>query len=222
MSVYARIKDGKIDKIVHSINFRLKDGSTPTEEYLIPIGVVPVDYNSHKLQIDDFYQRLNTKNQEDWTIEYGDYKGYVYDKDLDDYIEKELTNIPVRVYVEYDVISDTVDTVKAKLKNQIKQKFNESFTAGYKTSLGITVDCKKDDLLNFQGLCLYAKASGLTKVQIRDYYNNFHTIAVDDLEKIINEIIAYHLSLYQKKWNKEQELAGLTTIEQLKQFQVWD
>jgi hypothetical protein len=115
----------------------------------------------------------------------------------------------------------TLDEYKRIKKGEIKQAFLNAFNQGYKTTLGIKVDCKQQDILNFKGALELAKAQNKRKLVIRDYNNNYHEITTKQLETIINELLAYHAQLFQKKWELEKKIDSAKSFEEL--FEIkWD
>jgi hypothetical protein len=109
----------------------------------------------------------------------------------------------------------TLDEYKQRVKAKIKTGFLNQFNLGYECSLGFKVDCKKEDLLNLQGAYQLAVNTNQTEVTIRDYDNQLHTISVDDLKTIIDELLQYHAHLFQQKWTLEQQVDNATTFDEL-------
>ena len=109
----------------------------------------------------------------------------------------------------------TLDEYKQIKKQEIKSEFTNQFSKGYQCSLGFKVDCKKEDIINLQGAYQLAKSKNLTTIDIRDYNNQIHSVTPDELNTIINELLEYHESLFQKKWNLENEIDSATTFDEL-------
>ena len=109
----------------------------------------------------------------------------------------------------------TLDEYKKIKKGEIKQAFLNAFNQGYETSLGIKVDCKQQDILNFKGALELAEFQNLSEVTIRDYDNNYHTITTEQLRQIIAETLQYHAQLYQKKWQLEKQIDEAQSFEEL-------
>jgi len=110
--------------------------------------------------------------------------------------------------------SYTLEEVKRLKKFEIKSAFLQAFNQGYTSpTLGIKVDCKKEDLLNFKGALELAEATKQEKITIRDYNNEYHTITVDQLKTLITELIAYHAQLFQKKWDLEKQVDAATDFD---------
>ncbi|MBM9605977.1 DUF4376 domain-containing protein [Desulfopila inferna] len=105
--------------------------------------------------------------------------------------------------------------------NEIKQAFVIAPKSGLTTSLGIKVDCKREDKDNFQELLDYCTRKSLAGTSIRLHNNDFAEVSVADLQIIINEIQEHGLTLYQRKWAKEAAIDQATTEVQIKAI-TWD
>ena len=108
----------------------------------------------------------------------------------------------------------TLGELKTTKKNEIKMYFTSAFNQGYTTKgllTNIKLDCKRDDLVNFQSIAQYMETTNNTTTVIKDFNNDFHQdVPLADLKTIVNELIAYGLWLYQHKWEKEAEIDATT------------
>jgi hypothetical protein len=113
-----------------------------------------------------------------------------------------------------DIERELVQFKKDK-KAEIKSEFlNEQKTGHFTCSLGFDIDANDEALRNINSLIDYLP-DDTTEIQFRDYNNTFHTLTKPDLIKIKKEMITYGLSLYQKKWQLEQQIEQATTIEEV-------
>jgi hypothetical protein len=100
----------------------------------------------------------------------------------------------------------------------IKQQFQNATTLGYTTSINdsvtnqpITVNSTAADIMNFQGAYQLATTLNQSTITICDYYNQVHTITVQQLQTIINELLLNIAQLYAKKWQLRSEILAQTT-----------
>jgi len=56
---------------------------------------------------------------------------------------------------------------------------------------------------------------GQDPVQFKDAASNFHSLTLTQLQTLHTEMIQDGLSLYQKKWTLEGQIAAATTIAEL-------
>ena len=141
------------------------------------------------------------------------------------------THTPIKPYSDLPYIvfkgNEWVEEVALKLeynkvlkKAEIKDSFYECFNSSYTSStIGITVDFRRNlnenDLQNYQGLYSYMQANNVASVPVRDYNNNNIILTIEQLKQLIDELIAYGLYLYNKKWQYETDIDACTTQEQL-------
>lgn len=127
-----------------------------------------------------------------------------------------------RYYVTRDIINETAKTLSLEsiqrpinlIKNDIiKNIRNKAGSLLVKplvlSSLGFYVQGSEKDILSLQ----MGKAAGI--LEIKDAYNNYHTITVEDYDTIINEILAYRGAIIKKRFDKEKEVNAMETFEEL-------
>ena len=106
----------------------------------------------------------------------------------------------------------SLELAKTEKLAEIKQAFNHEQENGHTTSsLGFEVDATRRSKDDIESL-LYV---GEFPVHFRDYDNDFHELSKEQAEVLKKEIIAYGLSVYQKKWTLQQTVENATTVEEV-------
>ena len=106
----------------------------------------------------------------------------------------------------------SLELVKAEKLAEIKQAFNKGQENGHcASSLGFEVDATRRSKDDIESL-LYVD---MFPVRFRDYNNEFHDLSKEQVEVLKKEIIAYGLSVYQKKWTLQQTVENATTVEEV-------
>jgi len=155
-----------------------------------------------EIQIDeDLFVQDNAGFRKVETLPYSISGFYIYDPGTDTY--------------STDLNKD-LDELKNQRMDEIFNKFNDLMVAGtFESSLGFTADNRrgdgKDDKDNVSSLI----DLGQEPVYFRDHDNQFHSLTIADLQTLKQEMIQDGLGKYQWKWNKESEVMGATTIEEL-------
>ena len=62
--------------------------------------------------------------------------------------------------------------------------------------------------------------TGAISTIIRDKHNQYHEVTITELSGIIGELVDYGLSLYQRKWELEADIAAADTVESVESV-VW-
>lgn len=100
--------------------------------------------------------------------------------------------------------------------NELKQAYENQLRLGYDTSLGIKVDCKPDDISNWTAtLKLLDLIPSLETVSIGDYYNDSHTLTIDQYKQLCIETGIYYNSLFGKKWTLRKQIEECTSLTEL-------
>lgn len=222
MTVYAKLdENSNIKEVVSKPKWTLSDGSEVTDQHLIPEGYIPVDYDTLKPSVDPFYQEAVPNFPNQWNILTGDTEVYIYDEEKEDFTLTTI-NVPYKVEVTYTINEKTLDELKQEFKQKIKEKFENIFNEPYDCqACNAQINIRQSDLYNMENLKTYMELQSLTQIDFRIYDNSYITISKDTLDSMIKEVKEYHVSLYHHKWNKEQELDQITTIDDLKTFEVW-
>jgi hypothetical protein len=196
---YVKIEDGKIIEFVPRPDWRDGEGNPVSDAILISEGgYYPVDFETNKPVIDSFYQELMpAHNFEGWEI------------------------LADRVVVNYTILEQTLDEKKEELKRVIKQKFEERQDQGYlSTILNVKIACRREDLDNMKNLLTYMQTNNITTTQFRVLDNSFVEITQEQLSAMIDELVQFGISLYNKKWVKEQEIESAATMDELKVIDI--
>jgi len=221
--VYARLDENNIVKeVVSKPDWKLHDGSDVTDEYLIPEGYIPVDYDGLKPTVDEFYQEAMPNPTDQWNVLVGDVEVYIYDTETEEF-KLETRNLPYLVQVTYTINEKSIDELKEELKRQVKERFEEAFDAGYICQAldNVRINAHFIDLQNMINLVRYMEETEQTEIEFRVYDNSFVTTSLDTLKEVVKELGAYHIQLYQHKWDKQKEVDDATTISELKNIEVW-
>jgi hypothetical protein len=83
------------------------------------------------------------------------------------------------------------------------------------------VDFDTQSMLNVQGLVTFFKNNPtVTSTQFRCADNSFVSITLTQAQELLDEMIAHGQSLYQHKWELEQQIQNATSVEQIQSI-VW-
>lgn len=185
-----------------------------------------INFNEVKL-VQEIVKKVDPEtNKEYYTVET---KGYLADgmyvplepsnrhyQEIQEWIKQG--NTPTPQYTDEDVIG----YVRNQLLNKLKQDFKNLPSLGYESqAIGKKINATYVDLQNMKSLLEYMQANNIDKVQFRCYDNSFVEITQDQLQQAINELIAYGIKCYQKKWNIEQKILAATTQDELLSIK-WD
>jgi len=222
-SVYAKLDENNnnITEVVSKPSWTLADGSEVTDKHLIPEGYIPVNYDALKPTIDEFYQEAIPNSFTDWTIVSGDVEVYQYNEETDSF-DLVTIDAPYEVQVTYTVTEKSLDELKDEFRSRIRQALEDAFNKPYTCdACNADINARRIDLQNMINLQEYMKQNNLTEIDFRIYDNSTITISKDTLDAMIIEVREYHVSLYHHKWEKEQELDSISSIDELKNFEVW-
>lgn len=116
----------------------------------------------------------------------------------------------------FDYIRDNkpLDDVKKLMLQDLKEtlvKVSEKPIVD--TGLGFSVDGGRIDVKNFE----IGKKYNLPMVKAAD--NNFYPVTQEDYDTIISAIELNGIMVYQRKWEIEQEIAGLTSVAECERFE---
>ena len=166
--VYARLENGQIVEIVSKPDWKLSDGSDITDQHLIPMGYIPVDYDALKPTIDTFYQEAVPQSFTEWQIVTGEAEVYIYNEEIEDF-ELTTTELPYVVQVTYDVVEKTLDELKEEYYAKIKDAMEQAFKEGYECQAfgGVIINSDRIDLQNMINLSSYMTNNNLSNVDFR-------------------------------------------------------
>lgn len=140
-----------------------------------------------------------------------------------EYYKLKLTNQPNSRYYIYEKSGELIDNIyqvnyikQAKDIDLVKQSMIEDLKLTFKekalrpiidTGLGYSVDGGREDLENFK----VGKEFGFEYV--KDSEGEMKPATAENYDTIILEIKKYGILLYQKKWEKEEEIENLQTVD---------
>jgi len=111
--------------------------------------------------------------------------------------------------IKYEPVELDVEIVKERMLESVSTSFKEyTKRPSIMTSLGFPVDASKDDLSNFE----IGRDLGLGI--LKDSNGDVQEVSLEDYATIILEIKQQGLLMYQKKWQKEEEIKSFTTLEE--------
>jgi hypothetical protein len=218
MKVYARIsEDNKILELV-APDWRDSSGNQIMDDQIfIADRIVPVDYESRKPEVDQFYQEVIPKPISEWTLVAGEVTVKVWNDVEKRFVETPRSNWPIRVEVEYDVVTKTLDEKKQELRSQLKFVIDQEVTGGFLYQpLNIKLDVDTPSIVNLILLREWAQANSIPNVTIRTYDNTFVEVSISDLDSIIKAIASWKVSSYQNKWGVENQLMSASDMNSLK------
>ena len=222
-NVYAKLdENNNIIEIIPKPKWLLADGSEVTDKYLIPEGYIPVDYDTLKPTIDEFYQQVIPNPSADWKVISGDIDVYIYDEESNTFVEVTKT-LPYVIQVTYKITEKTLEELKEEYKQKVKEAFEHAPDKGFVSNTlgGIRINAHYIDLQNMINLVRYMEETGQSEIEFRVYDNSFVTTDLNTLKDVVKELGEYYIQLYQHKWQKQIEVDNISSIEQLKQFEVW-
>ncbi len=101
----------------------------------------------------------------------------------------------------------------AAVANKFEQiKCSEMFVT---SSLGFRVNADRRSVQNIENLIRIGETTDL-----KDYDNQFQTVTVEDLETILIEVSKNGANLYKQKFTMQQQIASLTTSEEIQDFEI--
>jgi hypothetical protein len=218
MKVYARIsEDNKILELV-APDWRDSSGNQITDDQIFAAErIVPVDYESRKPEVDQFYQEAIPKPMSEWTLVTGETVVKVWNEVEKQFIEAPRSNWPIRVEVEYDVVTKTPDEKKQELRSQLKFVIDQEVAGGFLYQpLNLKLDVDTPSIVNLMLLREWALANSIQNVTIRTYDNTFVEVSTSDLDSIIKAIASWKVNLYQNKWEIENQLMSASDMNSLK------
>ncbi len=144
---------------------------------------------------------------------YKDENGTIYDEQSDILPSwVKMTEEEVKAFFNP---TKTLEESKSEKLSEIKLAFSNEQESGHTTSsLGFEVDAtrrSKDDIESLLFVDVFP-------VRFRDYDNDFHELSKEQAEILKREIIAYGLSIYQKKWELEEAVKLAETNEALEKI----
>jgi hypothetical protein len=218
MKVYARIsEDNKILELV-SPDWRDSSGNQIMDDQIfIAERIVPVDYESRKPEVDPFYQEAIPRPMSEWTLVTGEAVVKVWNEVKRQFIETPRSNWPIRVEVEYDVVTKTLDEKKQELRSQLKFVIDQEIASGFLYQpLNIKLDVDTPSIVNLMLLREWAQANSIQNVTIRTYDNTFVEVSASDLDSIIKAIASWKVNSYQNKWEIDNQLMSASNMNSLK------
>jgi hypothetical protein len=218
MKVYARISENNEILELVAPDWRDSSGNQITDDQIfIAERIVPVDYESRKPEVDPFYQEAIPRPMSEWTLVTGEAVVKVWNDVEKQFIETPRSNWPIRVEVEYDVVTKTLDEKKQELRSQLKFVIDQEVAGGFLYQpLNLKLDVDTPSIVNLMLLREWALANSISNVTIRTYDNTFVEVSTSDLDSVIKAIASWKVNLYQNKWGAENQLMSASDMNSLK------
>lgn len=236
---YAFIGDGIIQRISEHPRWLNDAGELATDEQLRDHGVVPVDFESGKPEYDPFHQVLVRRPMSEWEIQTETVLKLVDPEptvdetatmEPDVVAEPEVVEpqyvevqVPVKVVVTYQVRDRSLDDLKAEYRQKILAAFLDALRNGrIDSSLGFPVDCRRSDVNNDLQNLDQLISLGTYPMQFKGADNQMYTIPDEAAAlQLRSEMVQYGLGAYQRKWDRENALDAVQSIDELRSFEVW-
>lgn len=110
----------------------------------------------------------------------------------------------------------TIEELKAQKSKEIKNNLNKLRKEGFETSLGFRIDITKEHFDLFKDGKILLQETGATQTEVRDYYNQFHTLSKEDYDAMVLEAGLYIHQLLNEKWILNKEVDNATELQQVK------
>ena len=97
-----------------------------------------------------------------------------------------------------------IDLIKSEKLNQLRNDFANLKNQGMLSKvINKKINSNYTDLMNMQSLLTYMNSNSLETIKFRCFDNSFIDITKEQLQSMIDELIAYGLEIYQRKWAVE-------------------
>ena len=128
-------------------------------------------------------------------------------------IEEEAAAAEAARLAEYN----SVDATRIRKREELAKTFAAATaTAHLTSSLGFEIDANDAANRNVSGLVTLMEADGAPEsLQFCDYNNEIHTVTLEDLRVMQQEIIANGSALYARKWAFRDAIDVAATAEEL-------
>lgn len=128
-------------------------------------------------------------------------------------IEEEAAAAEAARLAEYN----SVDATRIRKREELAKTFAAATaTAHLTSSLGFEIDANDAANRNVSGLVTLMEAEGAPEsLQFCDYNNEIHTVTLEDLRVMQQEIIANGSALYARKWAFRDAIDVAATAEEL-------
>ncbi len=109
-----------------------------------------------------------------------------------------------------------IKQIQVNLIAKLKADFNSLKNKGMLSkTINKLINSNYTDLMNMQSLLAYMNANNITTTKFRCYDNSFVDITKEQLQSMINELIAFGLEVYQRKWTIENVIQTTTERDSL-------
>ena len=135
--------------------------------------------------------------------------------------ENPIQLINGRYVITYSVTYKSLQEIKTLKFKEIESSFERmSKTAFVISSLGFKIDANETANRNVEGLIKVMKSEGYEEDLFKDYNNEFHSVTLNDLEKMQLEIIKNGQNLYKQKWKFISDINTLSTEEEVANYNI--
>jgi nitrogen regulatory protein PII-like uncharacterized protein len=110
--------------------------------------------------------------------------------------EYNLDNNAKKLIITNIYKNKPLEVIKKQKDEEIKQTYIQLSNEGFKTSKGITLDCRDSDKINW----LASKLQNKDMYYIKDYYGDIHEVIREDYMMMIDELEKHYEKLLNDKW----------------------
>lgn len=111
----------------------------------------------------------------------------------------------------YSVIDIGLDKFKERKNQEFKNIYFQLSNEGFITSLGIKLDCRESDKINW----LVASTDDTKKTRVKDYNNVIHETTITQFDNMYNELKNYYDKLLNNKWILNTAVDTSTSYEEV-------
>lgn len=108
-----------------------------------------------------------------------------------------------------------LEDLKRQKHDELRLAFDVALDGGFTASDGITYDCNRQALNDWDMLDRRIDRQGLTMLQIRDHFNQDRTMTVEQFRQALLEIGNHFDTLFIKKNQLQNQAAAATTAAEL-------
>ena len=131
---------------------------------------------------------------------------------------KTIKNKVIQISRENNIdINKYISTIKHIRLTLLSKEHSDLMSRGFKSSNGITIDCKHSDMANWMMLVSQRQLLDDTDsdITICDYNNVIQTMPYIEFVNMINELSTYYSNIYNKKWVIRDRITQMTKVSQI-------
>ena len=135
--------------------------------------------------------------------------------------ENPIQLIDGKYVITYSISYKSIQELKTLKLKEIETGFSRmSKDAFVISSCGFKINANETAYRDVEGLIKVMKADKYDEELFRDYNDEFHSVTLNDLEKMQLEIIKNGHNLYKQKWKFISDINALSTEEEVAKYNV--